>query len=54
MDKQATLDKLKKLQQEDDTEQAHYYADQTIIDFLCELDHYDVAEEYKKIPKWYS
>ena len=46
--------KLKKLQDQGDTELDHIQADILIAEFLVCLGYKEIAEEYEKIDKWYA
>jgi len=50
-DKEKLLNKLRKLQGNDDIENAHYDADSALLDFI---DDKDINKEYLKIAKWYA
>jgi hypothetical protein len=52
--KEITINELIKCQENDDTEMAHYEADDVLCDFLIELGHSDVVEQFKKVKKWYA
>lgn len=54
MNRNKALQKLKELQESQDTEGAHYGADEVLCDLLHFLGYDDVIEEYHKIGKWYA
>lgn len=51
---QECIGKLKKIDEEMDTEEGHYEADSVLCSLLAELGFDDVVEQYAKIPKWYA
>ena len=46
--------RLLELQDSDDKECAHIYADEVLCDLLNTLGYQDVTREYEKIDKWYA
>lgn len=48
------IHELQLLQKSDDTEIAHYKADDLLCEFIHQLGYTDVVEEYSKIEKWYA
>lgn len=55
MTQEEAIDKLRKYQEDCDTELAHITADTVLCYFLRSLGYADVADEWEKIePKWYA
>ena len=48
------VEKLRDLQESGDTEQAHYEADDVLLDILDKTGFSQVVEEYNEILKWYA
>lgn len=51
MTKEELIEKLKDLQDGDDTENLHIKADDLLLEFINDP---AISEEYKKIDKWYA
>ncbi len=45
---------LKEAQQSNDTEGGHVDADNILCQFLADLGHKEIVEEYRKVDKWFS
>lgn len=54
MSREEAIQELKKLQESGDTEMAHVYADEVLMNLLISLGYKDVADEYDKVGKWYA
>lgn len=54
MEKQDYIDKMIALQGNDDIASIHGEADDILCQFLIDLGHNDLVEEYNKVDKWYS
>ncbi len=54
MEKQDYINQMIALQGLDDIEIIHGQADSLLCQFLIDLGHKDLVEEYKKVDKWYS
>lgn len=52
--RQGYIDRLKALQQDEDTESAHFRADDLLCMLLIQLGYGDVVAEYVDIEKWYA
>ena len=48
------IERLKALQDNDDIEAAHSYADEILCDLLTDLGYQCVVSEWEKVPKWYA
>lgn len=48
------LEQLKNLKNDDDTEVAHYRADEILKDILTKLGYDEIVMAYKEISKWYA
>ncbi len=51
MNKEEIIEELKKLQVNDDKEQAHIDADDLLLEHISDE---EISEEYNKIDKWYA
>lgn len=51
--KEAT-EKMKRIQNNRDTEMAHFIADDLLCEILNEIGCKDLVDEYNKIEKWYA
>jgi hypothetical protein len=45
---------LRQLQRSNDTESLHGQADDILAEFVADLGYPDIAELYRKLPKWYA
>lgn len=54
MTREEAIERLKALQQKNDTEIDHYEADRVLCSLLDTLGYADVVAEYNKIDKWYA
>ena len=52
--KAKAIEALKNQQSNGDTEMAHCAADEILCEFLRELGHEDVVDEWDKVDKWYA
>jgi hypothetical protein len=48
------IERLRKLQKDDDTEDAHKEADKILCEMLIKLGFEDVVKEYNEVGKWYA
>jgi hypothetical protein len=46
--------KLKEIAKWDDIEFAHMQADEALLELLERLNMYEVAEAFRKVPRWYD
>lgn len=51
MTKQELLEQLKVYHESDDAEDAHYQADQLLLNFI---DDPGITKAYEEVPKWYA
>jgi hypothetical protein len=54
MNKEETIKKLKEMQENNDSEEAHIIADKSLLSFLEYLGYRDVTEEFEKVQRWYA
>lgn len=46
--------RLKKLQNSNDEEHVHRFADNILCDILKKLGYEKIVEEYEEVPKWFA
>ncbi len=51
---ETALKALRKQQDNDDQEEAHSEADDIISDLLYQIGYKEIAEAYRKVPKWFD
>ena len=54
INKQEYIEKLRKLNELNDTEAEHILADDLLVEILIKLGYQDIVDEYERINKWYS
>lgn len=45
---------MRRISRNDDTETAHYYADELMCELLCELGYGEGVNIFKNMAKWYA
>lgn len=54
MEKEEFIKEMVAPQGEGDTEGNHMLADNLLCQFLIQLGHHDLVEEYQKVSKWFA
>ena len=54
INRQEYIEKLRKLNELNNTETEHILADDLLVEILIKLGYQDIVDEYERINKWYS